>query len=375
MNKKIIEIVIICLVLIFLKPTVKAEEFCITTSQELFTALFTAGANGESDHIKIAQGNYIAPASGWKYLELPAENFDLKITGGWFGPPNNACGQDLGGSPFNTVLDANMQGRVLEITPRTNTRIEISSLSFINGALSGAGQNGGGILIESDDDLNHDVLIENCAFTNNSAFGIGGLLIRDTDKAVIRNNLFIFNSAISGKATISITGSDKYGFHITNNTAMFNDGGLSVSLSGTTQAFIANNLLWGNVDKTIDEYDLSITGSGANNSFLYNNNIGVQRGSVPQSQRAGNISVEPIFEAGILNFTPSINSQLVGGGRNSPSIVPVPTPFHLAWGIGVTDFEDNPRRLGDEIDIGALESPHQMFIEIPIFENGFETAQ
>jgi len=347
-----------------------AEDFCVTTSQELYTALFTAGVNNQSDHIKIKEGNYIAPVQKWQYLELVTESFDLKITGGWTQFFDNPCGQNLRGSPLNTTLDGNMQGRVLNISPSTDTKIEISGISFNNGFLDQPGDNGGGVKIESDNDLDHEVIIENCAFIGNNAFGVGGLLIRDTDKAVIRNNLFILNTAVSGRIAMAIDGSNKYGFHITNNTFMFNEGGLQTQGSGTTQTFIANNIFWDN-DEKAGTVDLSIVSTGT--EYLYNNNIGLRSGGAEFS--SGNISVEPTFETGILNFTPSINSPMVGGGKNSPFVVPIPTPFNLAWSIGATDFEGNPRRQGDEIDIGAVESPHQMYVEIPIFKNGFESPE
>ena len=360
--------VLIFLVFNLVGKQVKSEEFCVTTSQELYNALFAAGVNGESDHIKIAQGSYIATTAGWQYLEIPSEVFDLKISGGWSDFFNNPCGQNLGGSPLNTTLDANMQGRVLDISPSSNTKIEISNINFINGFIDQPGENGGGVRIDSSTNLDHDVTVENCSFIGNSAFGIGGLLIRDTTKAVIRNNLFILNSAISGKAALNVTGTNKYGYYVTNNTVMLNEGGLSTYAQGTTKVFIANNILWNN-DEEVDTYDLSMNGNGTR--YLYNNNYASKSGNAGFS--SGNISVEPLFEAGLFNFTPSINSQLVGGGKNSPSIVPIPTPFHYGWGIGLTDNEGNPRRVGDEIDIGAVESPHQMYIEIPIFKDGFET--
>ncbi len=366
MNK--LKTTLMCLSLSFMGTSLYAEEFCVTTSQELANALFSAGVNGQSDHIKIQEGSYIAPPQRWQYLELPTETFDLKITGGWSEFFANPCGQNLGGSPLNTTLDANMQGRVMDIMPSTDTVIEISGINFVNGMLTDPGENGGGLRIDSETDLNHDVLIERCSFINNSAFGAGGLLVRDANKVVLRNSFFTLNSAVSGKVAANIGGTNKYGFYATNNTLLNNEGGLYVVAQGTSQAFVANNLMWGN-DTVVDTHDLTFQGNGF--KYAYNNNYFTRSGIVP-NVNVGNTFIEPLFEAGILNITLSVNSPLVGAGRNSPSVAPIPPPFDLAWSIGSTGFDGNPRRQGDEIDIGAVESPHQMFVEIPIFQNGFE---
>ncbi len=101
--------------------------------------------------------------------------------------------------------------------------------------------------------------------------------------------------------------------------------------------------------------------------FLHHNDVGIRTGEEPFSM-TGNISADPEFNTGILEFTPSYGSPLVNAGYDPPSSVPIPTPFELAWFEGTVDLVGNIRKQLGSVDIGAMETS----AEPPIFINGFE---
>ena len=92
----------------------EAAVFCVSTPEELQTALRTAGSNGEDDIIQVVQGIYKTPGRMFEYFTQ--ENFDLVILGGY-----NATCSDRVLDPSNTVLDGQHSNRVMRILPGNNT--------------------------------------------------------------------------------------------------------------------------------------------------------------------------------------------------------------------------------------------------------------
>ncbi len=370
-SKRLISTILLGLTCV-VTSSLRAAEFCVTNTQELNVALFVAGSNGQSDHIKLKPGTYVvADNVGFIYGEIDSESHILEISGGWIDFFDNDCGIQLTGDPYDTVLDGNNQHRIFDFVPNRGSNIYLSHLAFLNGFQTGGGNNGGAIRMTGGDGMGlGSIVIENSVFINNKAFGAGSVIIADAYKIVFRNNIVVSSDSESGFYVVNLRSRNGVGIYATNNTIMFNSGGLNVNVSNipnapeASQAFIANNLLWGN-----DEADVRTIGNGT--KFFYNNNYGIIVNGVPGNS-SGNISYPPAFEPGILNFTPSINSPLVGAGRNQPFLVPIPTPFQFLWTEGALDVEGNVRNQGNRIDIGAVESPHEMFIEIPIFADGFE---
>ncbi len=371
MKRKLMMVILTYLVIGLVSTKVEGAVFCATTSNELSVALFIAGSNGQSDLIKIQQGNYAAPQNqGFIYGEVDSENYELEISGGWIEFMGNPCGLQLTGQTYSTSLDGNEEELILDMIPNGDSTIKISHLNFINGFQTGPGMNGGGLLIRPEAGASSgSFVIENNTFVNNHSFSSSAVMILQAKEVVFRNNLIISNTGESGLAAVNIQSDDEIGMYITNNTIMFNSSGIFTSNRNSSQAFFANNLLWANTNLE-DAYDIHMNGNGTR--YFYHNNVGVAVTAYP-SNRSGNTSFQPVFEPGILNFTPDVNSPLVGGGINQPVLVPIPTPFRFLWKEGALDIEGNIRNQGNRIDVGAVESPHEMFIEIPIFADGFES--
>ncbi len=361
----------ILLLMCFLQFT-NAEEFCVTTSAELNAAMLVASVNAESDHIKIATGSYLVESGFLRgtYTYNSTENFDLEVSGGWSEFFNNPCGQNLGGSSFQTNLNGDEELRVMSINTGMNSDIKVSGLTFSNGKATDVPEFGAGLFINMPPGATGDVIVERNSFINNHAFASGALRIVGGNRTDIKNNILILNESDSGFPVMNIAQSDGYGVFAINNTIVLNTGGAYFNVDNSSQAMIVNNIFWDN-----EQADLGLIGTGF--KYLRNNNIGTQsfNGNASQTNadiRQNNISSATDFEAGLLNFTPTVNSQMVGNGTKPPFIVPVPTPFSQNWFVGAIDNAGNTREQGNRVDIGAVESTHQEWVEIPIFKNGFD---
>ncbi len=365
--------IVLTICILTITKTSHAETFCASSSSDIQSMLNIAASNGQADHIQISQGTYLTQDSqGFQYTGGVAENYELKISGGWaefFGQP---CGHQPSKSPFVTTLNANFMGPVMNITASRFSDVIISSLLFRNGFSENL--NGGAGLILSTDitDLG-DVLVEYCAFFNNEAYRAAALQNLASNRVIVRNNLFALNqSELSTTVQLVMSNgtdnsSDSKGIYFTNNTIVTNStsdvgstSGLFMYVDEYSKAFIANNIFWGNEIR-----DLVITGNGY--KYLVNNNIGVILGIADEEYN--NTSITPRFEAGLFNYKLSASSALIDAGIEPPSFINNPPFFDETWSLGDIDIDDNSRVLSGQVDIGAYESPYNSDI---IYHHGFE---
>ena len=213
----------VCLIMFI--GSAKAAEFCVTGGGELLAAINTANNNNQADHIKVSEGSYTTPPGG--YIFETTQNDDLEISGGWTSFMGNDCGQQLAGSPFDTTIDANQSGRVMRIRTGPHANITLSGMNFINGFLTGPGNNTGSLLI----DLGYSVpevsptgkvVIERMSFLNNNAFGSGAVYVNNANTIVFRNNLLAANNSESGSSVIGLLAEDDMnGVYVINNTILW----------------------------------------------------------------------------------------------------------------------------------------------------------
>jgi len=349
-----------------------AEEFCVSDRYELMQALFIAQSNNQSDVIKIKPGDYLSPANGFRY-DGESEDYDLSISGGWVDGigvgSGTACASQLP-HVFITNINGENIHRILWVSIGVNSKLSVKRLSFNKGFL-GLDHNelnrGAGLLVRTPPISEASILIENCTFTNNTAYTgaalyVGGL--GDGGKLqVVRNNIFTKNSAARGSA-INLLQYNGSGIFFTNNTVVNNDSlqiasvaGLQISTTGSptnnSEAFIANNVIWGNkVGNMISDLGLGLSDT---TRYLYNNDIGrmVDFGGTLISD--GNVSIPPLLTNA---YAPNRNSPLINKGTH-----PIDAEN---WQLGTLDIYRNNRVRGGIVDIGAVE------ISGAIFINGFE---
>ncbi|MFK7958672.1 MAG: choice-of-anchor Q domain-containing protein [Lysobacterales bacterium] len=343
-----------------------AEEFCATTSGELQASLDAAETNGQADTIRIATGSYEVPAGGgFAYnsaAPIGGDDEDISIIGGWTAFGNFPCGQLLSTNPFNTTLDGDNRYQVLSVQTRFFSNITVKNLALIRGFAPG--DDGGGLFASGVGDYVGNVLIENNAILGNEAQRSGGMQLRGGETIRVLNNLIVANSALFGEAAMSLQSQNTNGIYLINNTILNNSvdldsnlvvGGVLVLNNDSSEAFIANNILWGNSGQ-----DLRLAGTGE--THLFNNDIEARSGDA--TFEGGNLSVDPQFNSGLLDFNLSNASPLIDAGRNPPVFAPSPPPFEFRWSVPDLDLSDNPRIQGIRVDIGALEAaPRLLFID------------
>ena len=120
--------------LLMLSSAASAATFCVSTSNELVTALAAAETNNQDDEIRLRAGTYSAPSGGFRFrngIISGGDDADIRISGNWSVFFGNPCGIQLSLDPFDTVLDGNFSTRVMEIVPRANTAVHVSLLAFL----------------------------------------------------------------------------------------------------------------------------------------------------------------------------------------------------------------------------------------------------
>lgn len=367
MNRSML-LILVPFAALFLATPTRAEIFCATTALELSTALNDAAFNGEDDVIRVQTGTYDGGGiHDFDYQPAFGPTGDvgtsLILIGGYTPFFDNPCGQILVEDPQLTVLDGGDVRLALLLYVNENSDVQVRLLTFASGFSS---VHGGGLVFGTTGIDDGTLTIERNAFIANEATAAGaGLRVHTTNGYVrVINNLFFANNA-SHCAAASITSSGGTGLldavAIANNTAIFNTvnpeitsgggGGICVGANDDVGLVVYNNNLWGN-----DLNDLSVAAESVYN--LHNNNLGVRRGS-PMTSSSGNISVEPVYESGLFNFTPTPDSPLVDAGH---------TP-QLLWYLTEYDLLFHDRLSGPAVDIGAYESA----LDDRIFRDGFDT--
>ncbi|AKS43052.1 hypothetical protein [Wenzhouxiangella marina] len=340
----------------------KADVFCVTTTAELQLALEQADSNFQDDEIRIAQGTYAVPqATGFTYRggsEFGGDDNDLTLIGGWIQFGGNPCGRlRSNASALDTLLDGENRHRVMDIVAGNQSKVTISGISFFSGSPS-SGDRGGGLSLRTfGADIAEDFTIQRSAFVNNRARTEAAVFLSGAAIQRFVGNLVVGNVAEGQSAAINFFQNDQPGVYVINNTIMNNSSeenlglddatGIRVSMFGSAQALVANNILWGN-----ENNDIRYVGDGSITSR--NNTIENASGTANVSQN--NVSIEPIFESGgFFEFRLVADSALVDIGLNPPPS-PVPPIFDLNWSLPTTDVGGQPRITNNGVDLGATET-------------------
>jgi hypothetical protein len=309
----------------------RAALICAHTGDEIQNALDQIVFVGEDTTIRIVGGTYARPL----WISLTEQSPIIDISGGW----NPDCSAQDGGA---TILDGQHAHQILYIDSFGNARaqVRISRISFVAGEVPDStlgGLPGGldiwgtsGIVIEQ------NVFVANTADEHTpAALGVWGPI---SGSLILRNNLFVGNVGLHAASIRS----DAPLVIVAGNTIVGNPGNASstggLTLDGAAPYVVVNNILWSN-----EGGDLYLYGTGA--QLLFHNDIGVLGGTPADPNSEGNVSVDPYFAPGILNFSLAPDSPLVNAGYDLS-----------AADIGAWDIDDAPRQQGVHVDIGAYES-------------------
>lgn len=210
---------------------------------------------------------------------------------------------------------------------------------------SAAGGGGGVAIVASD-----DITLSNNLYVSNIATGIGGgLAFEILGTATLINNAFGNNHSDLGGGTLGIAGNDAVLINNTfySNSAITNSGGFVLVIqSNNGSADIYNNIIWGNVAGNNDDFAVGADGDNDGTGAmvnLYNNDFSDFDIDVADNlSQGGNIDQDPLLTS---DFHLQSGSPAIDVGDNSaPSLPP-------------TDYEGDPRIMNSIVDIGADEYP------------------
>ncbi len=347
------------LLLVSIVSTAAAEDFCVSTALELQNALTQAQGNAQNNHIRIEKGTYHTadngnPDLGFNYANsMPGS---LTITGGWL---TNCTPSRFRSSALETVLDGGNADRVLAISAGdANVNIAIETLTIQSGMAPVLDNEGGGLLIKGFQSSAEagTVSIDRVVFTGNQANYRSALSIESYGRVDVTNSLFHENIAtISGTVQVRRINDNGEATYFINNTLVNNaieNSGNIVSLwkSGPGGNVAANNILWNNIAL----WDIQFSGNSANQHLLYNT---VQNVIGNAGVEMGNSSTDPLLES---DFSLGPESPAIDAGFEPPPGLPNPPP-ELDWQLGEFDVLGFLRVAGVAVDLGAVETPDEIF--------------
>jgi len=345
------------LMLLLCGPVAQAATFCVTSGNQLNSALEAAEFNGQDDTIKVATGTHItdryAPGDyQWKFE--PAVGVDhegaLTISGGWNAANNCQTQSTL--DPAQTVLDARYWGPVFVVAMVFDDftgSLHISNLTFYRGEsnefLSDAAMRvvvagAGGASVTFD-----NILVS--GNRSGANFGDIGLFSLNAGGILkIRNSQFLNNSFThpsTGGLTFQAT-NGAIGFFTNNsisgNTATINRKGLSTDGLVT----LTNNAIGDNSSTADPSYDFKTDDPGSltlNRNHFQTYNI---TGGSPQSE-TDTTTGDPAWSLVVARMVPDEISPLRDSGDNTP-LGQIPN----------IDFSGQPRIVNVTIDRGAVEA-------------------
>lgn len=358
-----------------LSPEAHAAIFCATTTAELQSALETADSNGEDDVVHIAQGSYPVPPGGPFTFRgggvLGGDDNDLSIVGGFVFSNGNPCGLlPPGAGAPDTLLNGESRERVMDINAGAGSDVTIVGVGFLSGRPDESGATrGGGLRLTTFSDTAGTFLVQRSLFINNEADFSSAVTASGASVVRFVNNLAAGNNTMATGAAVELVQNDQTGIYVINNTivdnttdAPFSDNavtGLYLSVGGSSRAYVANNILWGNEFK-----DIRFGGLGFSTSR--NNSIQAAVGSADSSQ--GNVAIAPVFVPGFVDYNLVPGSSLADIGLNPPAAIPVPPVFESNWALPGEDLDGGPRINDGTVDIGAYETAASR-----IFSDRFES--
>lgn len=336
-----------------------AATFCVSTGNELASALESAAYNQQNDEIRIRMGTLTrSGAAGtvprWEY-DIGAGTgdnaFSLSVSGGWTSCSNQVADPQL------TVLDAQYQGTALEFQLyRSSSTIRLSNLTITRG------QYGSNFAYQSAANLGITAAYSTANIVVERVIVIAGKSVRSEGVAgiklsgfgdgeggiplfTLRNSVVAYNTGV-GTAGVDVNTSDSL-VSLTNNSIFSNTVSENVNcrctgldLSSQT-AYVSNNVIINNSEGQFAADMRNRFG----NSYLRSNHIGNLYAEIPLVFNLGATTGAPDWTITGIYPTPNASSPLRDSGYNTP-----------VGGLGTADLAGNARKVNGTVDRGAIEA-------------------
>jgi hypothetical protein len=344
-----------------------AAVHCVTTAEELQTALTAAAASSNDDEIRLVGGTYV-PAQSLTYITTnPGWLF---ILGGYV--PGCAGSPSL--DARTTVLDGQGARQILSISylPGSNAdapRLGINNLTVQNGVAAGF-LRGGGIAVSSQNSGtgNTEVWLDNLIVRNNSGYFAGGIEVNVTRGLVrVVNSLFDANAAPTsafGQLSIFVGASDAgngTGVIIANST--FVNGncasqggrgcGIGLLIHTGIRADILNSVFAGNVTGDVN---IEHGGTAGGSAFINYSRASGFTGNIAPQVTNSIVDAPGFVDPAGGNFRLRNDSPLINRGLGVPP----------SYSFNGYDLDGGLRVRGGILDLGAYEN------QVTVFASGFE---
>ena len=346
----------------------RAEAFdtlvCVTTADELQTALTNAGTSANATIIDVSQGTYLL-SSTLTYSASSGAGA-LTIQGGFTGSLLHGLCTSQTINPALTILDGQQSQRIMSLAGNSGSSITVKNLTFQNAVSSvpnPAALELTGFGTGSKLDLENNIFSNNTLLSQYSSV----VSVLSAASSIVLNNAIVNNTLLSGTGITVSTPSGVDTLVVNNNTVSGNTCATTSAPAGhaaflfsndTLDAF--NNIFYGNSGCTSD---IEVNGESTTAIQLEYDDIGVgvypSSGDFKTFSLANSVFVTPDF-VGTGGYQLKQTSPLIDAGLNS-----------APGGVGTADAAGNPRIVAElsttpRVDIGAYE------VQDIIFADGFE---
>jgi parallel beta-helix repeat protein len=261
---------LILFALMLLPGPANAATFCVSTANELSTALFTAASNGEDDLVQMVQETYEGA-----FVYTSQEARDLSIEGGY----TAGCSSRTVDAA-NTVLDGMGTGTVLVLISTQESTFAVDGLTMQHGSATNG--NGGGLFASPS---GGDFTLTNTTLSGNTASSHGGgVYVTGATNVTVTNTTLSANTASSYGGGVYVTGASNVTLTNTTfsgNTASSYGGGIYVT--GASNVTLTNTTFSGNTASRYSGGGVCVTGASSvtlTNTTLSGNTAGSGGGGV-----------------------------------------------------------------------------------------------
>ena len=180
-SKSFLSAFLVLATFVFFMGSVQAQDFCVSTSTELQSALNQAAANGEHDTIMVVKGTYY---ENFVYDSL--EGYDLAIKGGYESNGLNGNGPD----PALTVLDGGGSSNVLYLNIDSEAGdILVRGITMQNGYTPSTGGAGLYAATKGDVTLENNIVQDNLSQNSTPPGGYGGGVYAEGNSVYLARNV------------------------------------------------------------------------------------------------------------------------------------------------------------------------------------------